>query len=165
MTASVIPSHCPACGGVFQSRLISISGNVKNLTISGNKESCPFCGSMANTAEGVFDLADGVLSIIYAPQLTKQMLQKLDELVAENYFEKADPEILAKKAEQINPAFGILIRNLNKNKKLYFTGLLLILFAIKSCSLNVNLDCNKLIDQIKGVPPKEMILTERVEKK
>lgn len=165
MTSRVIPAHCPSCGAVFQSRILSISGNVKNLTLSGNKETCPFCSSTANTAEGVFDLAGDVLSIISAPQITQQMLHKLNQLVAESYDEKADPEVLAQKAIQINPTFGNLIRTINKNKKLYFTGLLLIIVAIRSCSLNVSLDLNKLIDQIKGASPTEIILTERVEKK
>jgi hypothetical protein len=162
MASTMIPAHCPSCGAVFQSRLLSISGDVKKLTLSGNKETCPFCGNMANTAEGVFDIANSVISVISAPKITNQMLQTLGAIVKTAYKEKSDPEVVAQEAEEIEPSLGKIIRTISKRKSLYLTGLLLIILTIKSCSLNISLDVNQLIDQLRGVAP-NTITTEEVD--
>jgi len=160
MTSTVIPALCPSCGAVFQSRLLSTSGNVKNLTLSGNKETCPFCGNMANTAEGVFDIANGIISVISAPQITNQMLQALGAIVKKACEEKTDPEVIAKEVEKLDPSLGEMIRAISKSKSLYLTGLLLIILAVKSCSLNISLDINQLIDQVRDVAPSTITLQE-----
>jgi len=149
----VIPAHCPTCGAVFRSRILSISGNVKNLTLSGNTETCPFCGSIANTAEGIFDIVNDIITVITAPDITKEMLAAFDAIVKKAYQEKTDPEDLAKQAEEIDPTLGKLVRSASSNKPYYLTGLLLLILTIKSCNFNINLDVNKLIDQLKDVAP------------
>lgn len=156
MSKAVIPAHCPNCGAVFRSRLLSISGNVKNLTLSGNTESCPFCGSRANTAEGVFDIADGVITVISAPHITAEILMAFGAVVKKAYAEKTDPEDLAKQAEKIDPTLGKLVRSVSSSKPYYLTSLLIIFLVIKSCNLKIDLDVNRLIDQMKGLAPTEI---------
>ncbi len=163
MNNVVIPAHCPTCGAVFRSRLLSGSGNFKNLTLSGNTETCPYCGNMARTAEGVFDIVEGVISIISAPNITKEMLAAFDDIVRKAYEEKAAPEDLAKQAEDIDPTLGEFVRSLSGDNPFYLTVLLLIILAIKSCNLNINLDVNELIDQLNGVAPQD-ITTEVADK-
>lgn len=69
-----IPASCPSCGGLFASRGIQLGPGVKNVTLSGNREECPFCGAWADIADGVFDVIDGILSIVSAPDITQQKL-------------------------------------------------------------------------------------------
>ena len=150
-----IPAYCPSCGAVFASRLL-LSGDVSNLTLQGNKESCPFCGGMADTAEGVFDIAKDIISVISAPRITHQMLSTFSVAVERAYAKKTPPEELIKTAEAIDPSLGKTIRKICEIKKpYYFAGLLIILLVIKSCNLNLNvtLDVNQLIDQLKSTSP------------
>ena len=156
MSKTVIPAHCPNCGALFRSRLLSISGNVKNLTLSGNTETCPKCGNQARIAEGVFDIADGIITIVSAPPITKEMLARFGDIAIKAYEEKADPEILAKQADEIDPTLGKLVRSLGSNKPLYLTGLLLLILTIRSCNLNIDIDVNELIDQLNEANPTDI---------
>ncbi|MCZ6763206.1 MAG: hypothetical protein O7C03_09455 [Gammaproteobacteria bacterium] len=158
MNNVVIPAHCPNCGAIFRSSLLSIGGNVKNLALSGNTEICPFCSSTANTAEGVFDIADGIITVISAPHITKEMLVAFGAVVQKAYRQRTDPEDLAKQAEKIDPTLGKLVRSVSGNRPIYLTGLLLLILAIKSCNLNIDIDVNELIDQMNGVAPTEIAL-------
>ncbi len=115
MSKALIPVSCPHCGALFASRAIHISGNVQGLTLSGNKETCPYCGNMALIVDGVFNVADNVLSIISAPNVTKQMLASFEEAIKKAYAEKSDPEQLAKEVEKIDPSFGEAVREAGKN--------------------------------------------------
>lgn len=148
-----IPALCPSCGALFASRMLAISGNVKNLKLSGNKETCPFCGEWAQVADGIFNVADNILSVIAAPKITNQMLAAFSTAIKTGYEQKKPPEELAREVEKIDPSFGEVIRKSGSNKQFYLVALLLILAAIKSCSFEVKLDANRLIDQIQGTPP------------
>lgn len=153
MSGVQIPALCPSCGALFASRAFNVSGNVKNLTLSSNKETCPFCGGLADIADGVFDVAGNVLSVVSAPSITKQMLAAFSAAVKKAYEEKKPPEELAKEVEKIDPSFGEIIRKSGSSKQFYLVSLLLIFTAIKSCNVDVKLDANRLIDQLRGTPP------------
>lgn len=156
--SSAIPASCPSCGAVFPSRLANFGGaNIKNLTLIGNKETCPYCGSMADVANGVFNITESIVTVVSAPNVTKEMLAKFSHAVQEAYRDKTAPEDLAREVEQIDPRFGEIIRDARKNPRLYTVALILILAAIKSCSVEVKVDANRLIDQIQGVAPSSML--------
>jgi hypothetical protein len=148
-----IPSHCHSCGAIFASRMISIEGNVKGLTLSNNSETCPYCGGIAYLADGVFNIADDVISILSAPSITKDNLRKLGVAVIDAYKDPSKSENLIKIAESIDPDVANAVRAVTSNKSLALVGLLLFAMAIKSCNLNVSLDANKLIDQLNEEPP------------
>lgn len=153
MGSVLIPALCSSCGALFASRTISIGGNVENLTLSGNKETCPYCGGSANLADGVFDVAGNILSVVSAPNVTKQMLAAFATAVKKAYEERKPLEELAKEVEKIDPTFGEIIRKAGTNSRFYIVALLLTLSAIKSCSVDVKLDANQLIDQIRDKSP------------
>lgn len=153
MNAAIIPVACPNCGALFASRGIQISGNVRNLTLSGNKETCPFCGGWANIADGIFNVADNIISVVTAPNITRQMLVAFSVAVKKAYVEKKPPEDLANEVGKIEPSFGDVVRKSGGDTKLYVVVLLLILAAIRTCNLDMKLDVNNLIEQMKGKPP------------
>ena len=134
MTSVTLPSHCPSCGAIFASRAYSISG--KSISLSDNTEMCPFCGEEAYLAEGVFDIAENMISIISAPDITKEMLMKLGAAVQEAYKKETGPEELIRTAESIDPKLATAVKNIVSNKKLYFVGLFILAMAIKQCSLD-----------------------------
>lgn len=156
MNGATIPASCPNCGALFASRAFNISGNVGTLTLIGNKETCPFCGGWADIVDGVFTIANNVISVVSAPNITKQKLYAFERAVRAAYEAKTEPEHLAKEVEKIDPSFGQVVRNnIGKNKNLYAATLLICLAAIKSCSVDVEvkLDANRLIEQLTNAPP------------
>jgi hypothetical protein len=156
MASVTIPSHCPSCSAVFESRAYSFSGNIKGLYLSDNTETCPQCGGTAFLADGVFDIADDVISIILAPNLTREMLKKLGSAVQNAYKDTSKLSELIELAESIDPAIAKTIKKIASNKRLLLVGLFLLAMAIKSCSANVSLDVNRLIDQLKAQPPQKV---------
>ena len=150
---ATIPSHCHSCGAIFPSRIISIEGNVQNLTLSNNSESCPFCGGRAYLADGVFNIANDVISVISAPRFTFEMLHKLGVAIAEAYRDPSKTDQLNQVAESIDPELAQVVKKITSGNRLTMVGLFLLAMAIKSCSINVDLDANKLIDQLKEQPP------------
>jgi len=121
--------------------------------MSGNKESCPFCGSAADVAEGIFNITNNIISVISSPSVTKTMLVALETSIKNAYINKTPKGELADEVTKIDPSFGDLVRNPSTTNRLYFTFLLLLLAFIKSCNINVKLDANQLVDQIRGVQP------------
>lgn len=150
---ATIPSHCHSCGAIFPSRMISIEGNVQNLTLSNNSESCPFCGGRAYLADGIFSIADDVISIVRAPAFTLEMLQKLGVAVAEAYKDRSKTNQLNEVAESIDPKLAKVVKKITSSNGLTMIGLFLLAMTIKSCSINVDVDVNKLIEQLKEQPP------------
>jgi len=67
---------CPN-GHVFESRAFLFGGNVRNLSLRGNRETCPACGAMAEIMDGEFDVIDGSVRILSAPQITLDRLMHL----------------------------------------------------------------------------------------
>jgi hypothetical protein len=155
---ATIPSHCHSCGAIFPSRMISIEGNVTNLTLSNNSESCPFCGGIAYLADGVFSIANDVISVISAPKFTLEMLQKLGAAVAEAYKDPGKVDQLNQVAESLDPELASVVKKITSGNRLTMIGLFLLAMAIKSCSINVDLDVNELIDQLKEKPPKTTVI-------
>jgi hypothetical protein len=138
-------------------------GNVK-LTLSGNKESCPRCGHMAQMADGVFNIANDVLSVVTAPNITKQMLAAFGTAVTKAQKENTPTEQLAAEVEKIDPSFGEAVRKAGANNATKVVGLLVLLAAIKSCSVDVKLDANRLIEQITNSPP-AVVISQNPDKK
>jgi hypothetical protein len=127
-------------------------------------ESCPFCGGMAHIADGVFNVANNVLSVVSAPSVTKQMLAAFERAIQVAYANKTAPEQLAKEVEKIDPSFGDAVRKAGSFNHLYLSALIIFLAAIKSCSVEVKLDANRLIDQLTDKQP-AVIVSQNPNKK
>jgi hypothetical protein len=122
--------------------------NIRGLHLRGNVETCPRCGGLANIADGVFDIAGDVVTAVTAPRMTTAMLAALSSALRKAYEEKKQPEEVAKDVEVIDPALAALIR---KNVGFWPLVVILVMLAIKSCSLNIALDANRLLDQLLNV--------------
>ena len=108
---------------------------------------------MAHIADGVFNVANNVLSVVSAPNVTKQMLAAFEKAIRVAYANKTPPEQLAKEVEKIDPSFGDAVRKIGTSNHLYLAALLIFLTAIKSCSIEVKLDANRLIEQLTDKSP------------
>jgi hypothetical protein len=74
------PAFCPECGAIFPSGF-SFGGQVRGVTMSGNKSKCPACGAWADIPDGVFDITDGVIEILSGPAITRQRLEALRDVL------------------------------------------------------------------------------------
>jgi len=138
---------------------LGISGNVQNISLHNNKESCPFCGELANTAEGIFNVTKSILEVMSSPDITLKMIEELSNIAKKSYGKKISPEEAITAASTISPQFGELLTNILSLPTLKKTAILLLLQVLNSCSINLNvdLDVNKLWEQMNGTPPTEII--------
>ena len=150
-----IPAFCLSCGRVFASQMFGFGpGAHVRIFSEGNMESCPYCGGMAQTADGVFQVTDDVLKVVSAPQITRDMLAALQVIIRNAFTEKKPVEEVAQEVEKIDASLGPLIRS-SATRGNYLIALLLILYTIQrilSVSLDMKLDVNQLLDQILNGP-------------
>lgn len=99
---AVILVFCPN-GHVFESRAFRFGGNVRGLTLRGNRETCAVCGAMAEIMDGEFDIIDGVVRILSAPDLTFERLRRLQDVVRGLQDDRVTPERVAEVLESEAP--------------------------------------------------------------
>jgi hypothetical protein len=112
-------------------------------------------------AEGIFNIANNVISVVSSPNISGDMLRAFEARVGEAYVNKTPQSILADEVEKIDPSFGLLVRNAPTTNAFLLTVLLMILACIKSCNVSVKLDANQLIDQMVGVKPSAIALEKK----
>jgi hypothetical protein len=75
------PAFCPSCGLIFESRLLAVEGTATNITLSGNREQCPSCGSWAELPDGTFNVIGETIEILAASRLTRARLRRLADIL------------------------------------------------------------------------------------
>ncbi|MCZ6796741.1 MAG: hypothetical protein O7D36_02195 [Gammaproteobacteria bacterium] len=134
---------------------------VTNLLLSGDKETCPFCGNWTDIGDGVFDIADNVISVVSAPNITLNMLKALETVAKQAYRENLTPDEAIEAANAISPDFKNLLKSIPLINGFFKVGLLFILHAINRYKQNIDsissLDVNKLISQVTGKSPTDII--------
>ncbi len=143
-----IPVYCPSCRALFASRAFQITGSVRNLTLAGNRETCPNCGKMASIVDGVFDSADGVLKLIDGPQFTKEILEKFSALVVRAQRQEINSEQLRDEASKLDPKLGAAVERAKASGLPFWTAVLLLsVTALHSCKIDAKIDLNRAFDQ------------------
>jgi hypothetical protein len=74
------PAFCPTCGLIFRSNVIDITGST-GIEMSGNREQCRRCGSMAELPDGTFSVADDTIEVLAATGLTRERLFRLQAVL------------------------------------------------------------------------------------
>ncbi len=161
-----VPVYCPACGAIFPSASLSFGNDVKGLVLNRNLERCTQCGGIAQVVDGVFDIANNIISVISAPKYTHDILTQLEHAAREAYHDKINIEELAEKADQVNPELGKTIRS-PVFRGTYKPGIIILLLiivkAISSCisnvdtNLNVDINVNEIIEQLCNRNQQEII--------
>lgn len=151
-------AKCSSCGAIFQSLGIRVSGR-SVARLSGNKETCPHCGHLADIADGVFSTADGILKIITAPDITKEMYAAFLGLAKKAQDKEIDESQLVEAVTAIHPQLGAALKLAKKNKKLGMV-VILILAISRFITFDVKIDANRLFDQIFNGQSLEYLLQE-----
>ncbi|SDZ82688.1 hypothetical protein [Nitrosospira multiformis] len=152
-----IHAACPSCGALFRSRF-QIGGNALNVVLLDNKETCPFCGTLADTQEGTFDMVNGVLRMVRDAELTREMCSRLENLAIRAYREKMPEANVIGEIKKISPSLGQQFPKMS-----IYTFLVVIAMVSRSCTfsfenkLEIKLDATQLISQIQGQNPASII--------
>lgn len=138
-------AQCDHCGLIYQST--SFEFIQSNITLTGCKETCPRCGSMANILERRFSFISDNIIVKDAPQKTIDIINTLKralESAKEGLDESSIVYVIAKES----PELGKIAKSALKKNGL--RGLLLLIISLlASCSASVqqSLDWNMLVDQ------------------
>jgi hypothetical protein len=100
---SYVVVHCGHCGRLFKSRKYVVRHPG---IILGNLEGCPTCGQMAEVLDGVFDAAMTVIKLIDGPHMTRDLLEKFADLIAQTQREQITFDNLQHEAAKLNAKFG-----------------------------------------------------------
>lgn len=142
-------AYCETCGGPFQSSLAEVK-KATDLTVTGNLETCPRCGELAPVLDGVFNVTHGVLEIVRAPGLTRDLYQRFGKLIGEAAKTDMAADELNKRAGEIHPQLEQATKQLPAKSPWRIIVLMLLIAALESCdfNFNVNIDINELYDQV-----------------
>ena len=102
---SPLVSVCPNCGP-FESIAYPFQ-NARRLTMSGSGESCPRCGRPARTIDGTFDISEGVVTVLSAPEWSRQALDLIQKPLLDSARALIDPKYSDARA------YGLLDRKLD----------------------------------------------------
>lgn len=145
------PAKClnPACQHVFvMSGFFGGPGTAANIHLQGNVTNCPRCGSPAAMGDGVYEYSGGELRLVNGPPLTRAMVAKLAEITQAAKAKRIEAEELLAEVADVSPE---LAQKLRSHGFGYFAIMLLLIWLLKSVSLEIKIDLNELIDQAREV--------------
>ena len=123
-------SKCSHCNYTFTSRMFSIVDSI-NVSLEGNTETCPRCGSRANVLDGTFDFnAQGIAKLISGPAFTQDVYKQFVSLVERARNEELNKEEFVREAQAISPLLASSIRRYLPNDSASFIALLAFLWGI-----------------------------------
>ena len=109
-----IPVHCPHCGYTFTSRAFNIS-NASNVTLVGNRETCPRCRKLANIQDGTYDFVGRVLTAFRAPNVTRNDVLAFQHLATEVQAGKISTTEAGEQLQNLSPPLSELWTWANEN--------------------------------------------------
>lgn len=103
----------------------------KNLTLVGNRETCPRCRGIANVLDGTFDVnAQGIATLISGPAFTQDVYKQFVDLVNRAKDGNINKEEFVKEAQTISPTLAKAIGKFLPNDSASFIALLTFLWGI-----------------------------------
>lgn len=123
------PAFCPRCGLVFASRMFSLS-HVQGLTMSGNRESCPRCGAMAELPDGTFNVTGDTIEVLAASGLTRARLLLLADVLRSAQSQGASSEAVGEAVLAEAPALRSLVERYAPRMRQAFVVFLLMVIEL-----------------------------------
>ncbi|MEQ1905154.1 MAG: hypothetical protein ABL888_13275 [Pirellulaceae bacterium] len=125
--------------------------------MSGNKQTCPFCGDFADLFDGTFDVVGDVIDVLKPGNISEDLLSKFVDLAKKSKKENTTFEAFAKQADDISPVLGHFVRQASGKIPLQAFLLIAILIATNSCNMNITFDANQFIESISNKPSHQLI--------
>lgn len=138
----MLKNRCQACGLIFMSTAFGGVGyTLSNISI---EESCPKCGGRATADIGeIFMSPEGPRYIRHTPW-TAKLVDELRAVARKAKEERLTASEIISEVADINPE---LAEKLQRRGLPAFTLILLIIWMLKSFTIDVKVDVNRLIDQ------------------
>lgn len=111
------------------------------VAIVGNYESCPECGELTRSPEGMFQLGDELMKALSQPRVTRESIQTFRDTAQAVAAGSRNADDAAKALEEVDPLFAQILRWTNLN-----SGALTVLVAI----LGVIVACFGVMAQREG---------------
>ena len=124
-----------------------IGGHGGILIMRGNTTACPECGGPAEILDGDFELKNDRMIFLGGPPATKVILEGLEQIAAKARAEDLTAEEILAEVADISPE---LTKKLTSKKLGPAILILVLLLLVRSCSLDITVDVNELIDQATG---------------
>lgn len=139
------PCRCENCGNLFTTNQFEIGPGVSGVSFVGCGVHCPRCGAMARVGDGTYDSVEDVLKLVAGPASTRTLVDHLDRIAKSAREEKLTAEEVLAEIADVSPELAKKLRGIGKWPSV---GLVLLLFwIVKSCTLDLTVDFNWLIDQ------------------
>lgn len=142
-----LPAHCAQCGNLFEVKNLFGGAGSARIVMRGNRTNCPRCGSMANIADGEFHYSNEQIEFVAGSRWTAQQVTRLQEIYREASQAEAVSPALVDAIAAVSPELGAMAKTMAGSPGGLFALLVLLLFLLSRCSVNVNvdLDVNELI--------------------
>lgn len=106
--------RCPN-GHLFRSAFSPPPGARGTFTLSGNRETCPYCGALSRTPDGVFKFGSEVLRAVAQPGVSREAVTTFRDLTKAVNEGSASAEEASETLAAVSPTFATLLRIANDN--------------------------------------------------
>ena len=144
-----LPCWCASCGAAFLTRDRIAFGSAKSLIFANSGETCPACGKMARIPDGAYELVGSVLRFASGSPGTQDRINELLAILERGYSGKAAPEKVEAEIAVIAPEIAAALR-LARSKNARLLALAALYLSLQSCSIEIKVDVNRLVDQVRG---------------
>ena len=102
---------------------------------------------MAEVLDGVFDAAMTVIKLIDGPHMTRDLLEKFADLIAQTRREQITFDNLQHEAAKLNAKLGEAVTSVRAHGIAFWTGVLLLAALALQLRLDAKLDLNGAFEQ------------------
>lgn len=152
-----IPASCTRCGAVFVSRMFNVRPGA-SVHLSGVRTNCKFCGGYAVFADGLYEMADEVLTFVRSPAMTPDKLARIAAATQSAVIQNQPSAEVSSALDSIDPKLGALFRAATaKHKGLTF--LLVLAVAVQAANGMISLanGALDLYDRLSGRHPATVV--------
>lgn len=152
----VIPGICDTCGNVFASGIFMDNsvGVFENTEVGP----CPYCGGWGHVPDGTFNVVQGVIEVLSAPQRSIDELIRLNNLLQKAKVSNLESNEVVEKINEESPELSPLLSFLkNEDFRYWLPVMLTILNILITIHLSSNTDepsieVNQVINHIYQQP-------------
>ncbi|MEQ8434537.1 MAG: hypothetical protein RIA71_09870 [Oceanicaulis sp.] len=159
-----ITASCQSCGLVFPSRLISVQGKVENLQLSGNSESCPRCGAMATTQEGIFTIIEGVITSFREIRPSRDQAIEIARILEEHKNNLKNESETLREIGSVNPRFVKIARTLIESGYIALLMSLISIYITLTADEKTSITNQAMLDELQSIAESNVAIAAEIER-
>lgn len=143
-----VPAYCARCDLVFTPAGGIRIENSFDVTMTDNIVTCPQCRRPAKFIEGRFNFVEDRIELVSGPPITRNILDRLGNLVRQAESGKISKQELASRAAELHEGLGAAIAYLVTRYPKTLLFVVALVSMLKACNPEVKLDLNRLVEQV-----------------